>query len=170
VGSIELIPLVCFLYTATVYAANTARLLSLYRYSIRSYLFPCVQFTRAGRDSRWCIGNLESGIDPQARQAIHDESEADKVQCLACALKTRCLNTCGCLNWQATGSINTVSPVLCMNERILMPIVDGLGESLFKRRNPEFLHKHYNSAYPFLSLIEDQTSEPRRIYRAGKEG
>lgn len=124
----------------------------------KGYLFPCVQFPQAGKESRFCIGNVNQGIDETARKALHDESEAEKIQCQDCAIKGRCLNTCGCLNWQTTGSINRVSPVLCKNEQILMPIVDKLGNDLFKSKNPHFIHKHYNSAYPFLSLLEDTIS------------
>lgn len=123
------------------------------------HLFPCVQFTQAGKDSRYCIGNIDSGIDEEAKRAVHDESEADKQQCGGCSIRKRCLNTCGCLNWQTTGSINRVSPVLCRNEQILMPIVDKLGAELFSRKDPNFIHKHYNSAYPFLSLLEDTLME-----------
>jgi len=62
---------------------------------------------------------------------------------------------CGCLNWQTTGSINGISPVLCRYEQMLLPIADRVGEVLYKKRDPLFLHKHYNSAYPVLSLLED---------------
>lgn len=48
-----------------------------------------------------------------------------------------------------------MSPVLCANERMLMPIADRVGEYLYRKRSPLFLHKHYNTAYPVLSLLED---------------
>jgi uncharacterized protein len=119
------------------------------------YLYPCVQFTKAGPDSEWCIGSVRDGIDEGARQRIHADSEREKEDCAGCALDERCNNTCGCLNWQDTGSINRVSPVLCQHERILTPIADRVGERLYRRRDPLFLHKHYNAAYPVLSLLED---------------
>ncbi|MGD8452547.1 MAG: radical SAM protein [Phycisphaerae bacterium] len=121
----------------------------------QGYLFPCVQFPRAGKDSRWCIGHVSTGIDETARQALHDESEAEKETCRGCALADRCHNTCGCLNWQTTGTVNGISPVLCRHEQMLIPIADRVGEKLYKKRDPLFLHKHYNSAYPVLSLLED---------------
>ncbi len=121
----------------------------------RGHLFPCVQFPRAGADSPWCIGHVSTGIDETARQRIHDQSEAEKDFCRECALNARCHNTCGCLNWQTTGSINGISPVLCRYEQMLTPIVDRVGEKLYRKRDPLFLHKHYNSAYPVLSLLED---------------
>jgi uncharacterized protein len=119
------------------------------------YLFPCVQFPRAGKDSPWCIGHVATGIDETARTHLHDLSQAEKEFCKPCAIKDRCHNTCGCLNWQTTGSVNEICPVLCRHEQILIPIVDRVGNVLYKKRNPLFIQKHYNAAYPILSLLED---------------
>jgi len=123
------------------------------------YLYPCVQFPRCGPESSWCVGHISRGIDEAARQRIHDASEEEKNVCRECALKERCHNTCGCLNWQTTGSINEVSPVLCRHERLLIPIADRVGEVLYRKRDPLFLHKHYNAAYPILSLLEDTVTK-----------
>lgn len=118
-------------------------------------LYPCVQFTRAGRTSSWCIGDVETGIDLPAREAVRARADQDKEPCCRCAIESRCNNTCGCLNWQSTGSVNVVSPVLCRHEQMLMPIVDRVGQELYRLRNPLFLHKHYNPAFPVLSLLDD---------------
>ncbi len=125
------------------------------------YLYPCVQFPKAGPASPWCLGHVSTGIDEEVRERIHDNSEAEKAFCTPCAIRERCNNTCGCLNWQTTGSINGISPVLCRHEQLLVPIADRIGRVLYKKRNPLFIHKHYNAAYPVLSLLED-TLEPRR--------
>lgn len=122
-------------------------------------LFPCVQFTKAGRNSDWRIGDLDEGINEEARQRLYRMSVEDKESCRTCAIKNRCNNTCGCLNWQTTGGINTVSPALCRYEQMLMPIADRVGNTLYKKRNPHFIQKHYNAAYPVLSLLEDTWKE-----------
>jgi uncharacterized protein len=119
------------------------------------YLYPCVQFPQAGKDSDWCVGHVDTGIDEEARRRIHEASEQEKELCAGCVVKERCNNTCGCLNWQTTGSINEVSPVLCRYEQMLIPIADRVGKVLYRKRDPLFLHKHYNAAYPVLSLLED---------------
>ena len=119
------------------------------------HLYPCVQFVRGGPGSRWCIGHVSTGIDEPARRRLHDESEAEKAGCRDCALRERCNNSCGCLNWQTTGTVSAVSPMLCRYEQTLMPIADRVGRRLYRERNPLFLHKHYNAAYPVLSLVED---------------
>ena len=35
------------------------------------------------------------------------------------------------------------------------PIVDKLGERLYKKNATMFIQKHYNAVYPILSMIED---------------
>ena len=89
------------------------------------------------------------------RARIRAESEREKEPCHACALRTRCSHTCGCLNWQTTGTVTEVSPVLCHHERMLIPIADRVGRILYRERNPLFLHKHYNASWSVLSLLED---------------
>jgi uncharacterized protein len=119
------------------------------------FLYPCVQFVKAGPESRWCIGSVFSGIDQVKRSRLRDQSQSDKEPCRRCAIRPRCHNTCGCLNWQTTGSVAQVSPVLCRHEQMLVPIADRVGEALFREGNDLFLNKHYNPAYPVVSLLED---------------
>lgn len=123
----------------------------------QGYLYPCVQFTAAGPESAWCIGHVATGLDRLARDRLHAQLDAEKESCRDCALRHRCHHTCGCLNWQTTGSINCVSGVLCRHEQMLIPIADRAGAVLYGERNPEFLRKHYDPAYPFVSLLEDLT-------------
>jgi hypothetical protein len=86
-----------------------------------------------------------------------------KPECRECALRERCNNSCGCLNWQTTGSVNAISPTVCRHGQMLMPIADHIGRELHRRRESHFLHKHYNAAYPALSMIED-ASLPRESH------
>ena len=119
------------------------------------YVFPCVQFAHTGRESTFCIGHVDSGIDEVARSRIRAQAKKESEICQDCAVKDRCNHTCGCLNWQTTGDINGISPVLCEHERMLIPIADRVGQRLYRGRVPAFLHKHYNAAYPVLSLLEE---------------
>ncbi|HRZ37147.1 MAG TPA: hypothetical protein P5534_12385 [Candidatus Paceibacterota bacterium] len=52
-------------------------------------------------------------------------------------------------------NLNEVPAVLCRYEQMLLPIADRVGRRLYREHNPLFLHKHYNAAYPVLSVIED---------------
>ena len=119
------------------------------------FLYPCVQFTQGGPSSPWCIGHVTTGLDEAARERLREESQADKEPCNGCAIRHRCQNTCGCLNLQATGSITRVSPVLCRSEQMLTAVADQVGAQLFAEQNPRFLQKHYDPAYPLVSLLED---------------
>ena len=116
-------------------------------------LYPCVQF--AG-DEPYRAGNVFDGIDEAKRQALFLRNEAEKPDCGGCAVKQPCNRHCACLNKQATGSMDTVSPVLCAHERIVLPIADRLAGKLYKQRSALFIQKHYNDFYPLVSLAEDR--------------
>jgi uncharacterized protein len=118
-------------------------------------LFPCVQFVKAGRESRWCVGSVFQGLDRGRLKALNEESHQEKELCRLCELKGRCGHTCSCLNWQTSGTITSVSPVLCAHEKMLIEIADRLGNLLYRRKDARFIQKHYNKAYPLLSLMED---------------
>ena len=122
------------------------------------HIYPCVQFVSEGPDSVYCIGHVDTGIDESARARLYQLNGAEKDTCVDCAIRERCNHYCGCLNKQATGRIDTVSPVLCAHEQAIMPIADRLAERLFAKRSPMFIQKHYNEMFPLISLVEDRTS------------
>ncbi len=123
-------------------------------------IYPCVQFVKDGRDGDYCLGNVWDGIDRERQSALFSASRALKSTCQDCALLGRCENQCSCLNWQTTGAIDQVSPILCETERLLIPIVDELAAKLYRVRAPLFIQKHYNPIYPLLSFLEDHEPEP----------
>lgn len=122
-------------------------------------LYPCVQFVGDGCDETYCVGDVFTGLDTVKHTALYAENHADKPDCADCMIQERCNHFCGCLNWQVTGELGKVAPVVCAHERILLPIADKLAGRLFKHRNSLFIQKHYNEDYPFLSLMEDALSE-----------
>ncbi len=115
-------------------------------------IFPCVQFVR---DDRFCIGDIRYGLNQEKRNNLYRVSKTLLPDCASCAYNDRCENRCSCLNWQTTGNLAAISPILCETERVLIPIVDSLGGRLFKKHSPLFIQKHYNATYPFLSLLDD---------------
>ncbi|MFL0247679.1 radical SAM protein [Candidatus Clostridium stratigraminis] len=119
------------------------------------FLYPCVQFVG---EKEYCIGNVDVGIILSKQAKLHELNEEEKESCKNCAIKERCNHYCGCMNKQATGSINKVSPVQCRHERFLIPIADKLAERLYKKRNALFIQKHYNEMFPIISMIEDRTA------------
>jgi len=125
-------------------------------------LYPCVQFVGDGSDETYAIGHVESGLDDAARERLQARAAAEPPPCDRCAVRERCNHFCACLNKQSTGRIDQVSPLLCAHERIVLPISDRVAETLFRRRDPLFIQKHYNELYPVLSLVEEMTS-PRSL-------
>ena len=115
-------------------------------------LYPCVQFVG---DDNYALGDVYAGVNEKKREQLYRQNAKEKETCRGCAVRKRCNHFCGCLNKQATGSVDLVSPVLCAHERLLLPIADKLAERLFKKRNAMFLQKHYNDNYPIVSLVED---------------
>jgi len=116
-------------------------------------LYPCVQFVG---DSRYALGDVRAGVDESARRALYEHNEEEKPGCDRCAIRARCNHYCACLNKQATGSIDKVSPMLCAHERIVLPIADRLAARLYQERSALFIHKQYNEFYPLVSLAEDK--------------
>ncbi|MCL2663337.1 MAG: radical SAM protein [Oscillospiraceae bacterium] len=115
-------------------------------------IYPCVQFVG---DPQFALGNVFDGVNNDARQALYTRNEEEKPGCDICAIRSRCNHYCACLNRQATGSIDKVSPMLCAHERIVLPIADDLAERLYEKGNALFIQKQYNDFYPLLSLAED---------------
>ncbi len=116
-------------------------------------LYPCVQFVG---DDKYIIGNVNGGIDENRRLQLFNQNEKEKPECDRCSIRSRCNHYCACLNKQATGSIDKVSPVLCAHERIILPIADKVANKLYKEKNALFIQKHYNDFYPVVSLVEDR--------------
>ena len=115
-------------------------------------LYPCVQFVG---HPEWSIGSVEGGLDEARREALFCRNEAPKPSCAGCALEGRCHNRCACLNFQTTGGLETVPPILCEHERILQPLCDELAATLYAERNPLFLAQHYDPSFPIRSILED---------------
>jgi len=117
-------------------------------------LYPCVQFVG---DPEYSIGSVTAGIDEKRRLELFLANDLEKDSCRDCAVRDRCNHNCGCLNRQATGRLDRVSPVLCAHERTVIPIADRLAARLYARRAPMFIQKHYNELFPLVSLAEDSS-------------
>jgi uncharacterized protein len=123
-------------------------------------IYPCVQFVKDGvSNTSFKIGDVLEGINVLKKEKMYEISKIENENCTKCSYNERCNNKCSCLNWQLTGEINQLSPKVCESERVLIPIVDKLGKKLFKKGAAMFIQKHYNMAYPILSMIEDNLSK-----------
>lgn len=117
-------------------------------------LYPCIQFVNR---SGYLMGNAEKGIDKTLQTQLYEKNFEEAESCKDCAIRKRCNHNCGCINISTTGNINKVSPVVCHNEQIILPIADEVAEYLYKKRNGMFIQKQYNEMYSFISLIEDNS-------------
>ena len=90
-------------------------------------IYACTQFIG---DEDYCFGDVFHGLD-RAKQARIAQRAATPETCRECALRTRCTNSCGCLNRLETGNEDTVSPLQCSYERMLIAIADETAERLF---------------------------------------
>jgi uncharacterized protein len=124
-------------------------------------LYPCVRFVREDDDPALAIGDVFAGFDEAKRRAITGCAETPKPECAGCALLDRCASWCACANWAGTGRLDRASPVVCEHERLLTPIADRVANRLWRKRDPLFLHKHYNPAFPVLAFLEDVTLRER---------
>jgi uncharacterized protein len=119
-------------------------------------IYPCVQFVKDGvSNTAYSIGTVVDGIDAARQKQMYTDSKKTDSRCAECDYNPRCNNKCSCLSWQLTGELNKVTPLICETERILIPIVDKLGERLYKKNANLFIQKHYNAVYPILSMLED---------------
>lgn len=119
-------------------------------------IYPCVQFVQDGISNKaYSIGSISAGIEMGIQNQLYKDSKQQTALCLKCDYNARCNNKCSCLNWQTTGTLNQISPVVCETERVLIPIVDAMGERLYKKGAAMFIQKHYNAVYPIISMIED---------------
>ncbi len=122
-------------------------------------LYPCVQFVQEDDKSAFVIGDIEHGFDEAKRSHLRQQSMLSKPECAGCAIADRCSKWCTCINYASTGTLTQASPVLCEYERVAVPIADRLAHRLWKKRNHNFIHKHYNPSFPVLNFIENLVLE-----------
>jgi uncharacterized protein len=121
-------------------------------------LFPCVRWVKEDEATETPIGDIWTGVlaDPLAR--IRAEVAAPKVGCGGCSYNDgRCANECACEAYSATGRIDTPAPALCEHERVMVPIADRVGNTLWRERNPSFLQKLYPGSTSRNALHDDRS-------------
>lgn len=97
-------------------------------------IYACTQFIG---DADFCLGDVFSGISRERQRALA-KRDAVPETCRECALRKRCTNSCGCLNRLETGNENTVSPLQCTYEQVLIAIADETADRLFTANEAAF--------------------------------
>lgn len=112
--------------------------------------YPCMQFV----DSKeYIIGNCKNGIDVEARNEFLKKTGKEHNACKECSLRKRCKHTCACKNYLISKDVNTLSPLVCELERIIINIADELVERLYKQKSKLFMQKFYNPNYESIKQI-----------------
>lgn len=111
--------------------------------SVDGNFFPCSRMVGVGDEPGICFGNVHSGIDRARQNYIIATRGNTTPECKICEWRHRCLNTCGCTNYAASGQINRVSPFLCNLQQTLIRLADTMAETLYRERNQAFLRQFY---------------------------
>ncbi|MBR2314694.1 MAG: radical SAM protein [Akkermansia sp.] len=114
--------------------------------SVDGNFFPCSRMVGDGDSPDICFGNVNNGIDRARQNYIIATRGNATPECKLCAWRHRCLNTCGCTNYAASGHINRVSPFLCNLQQHLIRLADEMAEALYREQNPAFLQRFYGAA------------------------
>lgn len=97
--------------------------------------FPCSRFISSQKKAPYITGNVldeRSGVyrgvfPKKIDRFIH----TDRKECAGCAIRYRCLaHECGCTSFYSTGSLDKISPEVCVHERILCAICDEYAAKL----------------------------------------
>lgn len=102
-------------------------------------IYPCIQFN--GR-AEYRMGNVFDGIDTAVQNKIYHQSIKKPECCDGCALESRCINDCACANFQQCGDMNTVSPVQCAYQRIIIEKADSLARKMLEADEEHFIKRY----------------------------
>lgn len=100
-------------------------------------IYPCNQFLNL---PEYRMGDVYGGIDREKQMEIFNMGRKPIKSCIGCAIEERCRHACSCLNFQLAGRMDTVAPVQCAHERILIGCADDLGEKLHKMDAKKLMH------------------------------
>lgn len=117
-------------------------------------IYPCDRLVAEDRGGEICIGDLDNGIDIERRDALVQAKNTPDPECSACELKPRCMFWCGCANYETTGHVGRVSPVVCWFERCFLACADRIANTLFEERCPAFLRRFYMPEAQFPSATD----------------
>jgi len=102
--------------------------------SAEGKLYACTQFMG---DEEYCFGDVFSGVSEKAVVRVSRKNSLP-AECMECDLKTRCTNSCGCMNRLETGNELKISPTQCTYERMLIEICDNMADELFEKYPERF--------------------------------
>jgi uncharacterized protein len=80
-------------------------------------IYPCERLIGEDNGSRFCLGNIQTGLDLERRCSLLEHRGNINEECRTCSLQRYCMNTCGCTNYHMTGHTNLTGPMMCESEK-----------------------------------------------------
>ena len=112
--------------------------------SPRGRLYPCDRLVGEDTRDELVIGDVWQGVDPVRRDALLAQKNRLHEDCAVCALKSRCMHWCGCVNYAMTGRVGEAAGLLCWFEQRLLEEADRCASTLFQEGNAAFFHRFYS--------------------------
>ena len=126
------------------------------------HIYPCDRMVREDDNLTTRIGHVERGLDQARCEAIQASRREVDPECAACDLRPRCMQWCGCAQWETTHGLGRISPLFCWFERSFIAEADRIAGILFSERNPAFLREFYALAPAEKPAHLAQIPTPRR--------
>jgi uncharacterized protein len=128
--------------------------------SPRGYIYPCDRLVAEDSNVAIRIGDAFSGIDVARRDAMVGAKNEPDPECAACELRPRCMHWCGCANYETTGDVAQVSPIVCWFERCFIAEADRVANTMYAERDPVFIRRFYAPELPLPTPKADPSEEP----------
>lgn len=106
-------------------------------------IYPCDRIASDGSNREMVIGHIDTGVSLDKVVGLRQSAGQQKRDCHSCKINGRCRHWCGCVNYEATGAVGSVSDLFCFTERLKVRLADRVAETLFAERNLPFLSRFY---------------------------
>lgn len=107
-------------------------------------MYPCARLVGDDDKQDLLMGNVFSGMNPEARARLATQRGNRNPKCLSCELRPRCVQWCGCVNYVTSGRTDWVGDFTCFHERLSIRVADEVAETLWNEQNPLFIREFYS--------------------------
>lgn len=120
-------------------------------------IYPCDRVVAEDNNPEVCIGDLNNGgLDVARRDQLVKMKNTLDPECAECELNPRCMYWCGCANYETSGHVGRVSPIICWFERCFIAEADRIANTLFAEKNTTFLRRFYLPSIPEPTQDHDE--------------
>ena len=118
-------------------------------------IYACERLIGEDEGSVFCLGNIDTGLDPARHCKISARQFNRNLACRDCDLRKFCMNWCGCSNYYQTGSIDVAGLMICAIEHAAINAAQQVFITLNEQKNELFLDHlwHYADCGQKFRLI-----------------